>query len=180
MVTCEQVHWFALPLVKPPPNPRNLTRNFRSPRTLQAEWQKKIRGVIYYFGQWAKRENGTLVRAADGGWKEAARRVQEGCRRSSRRANADDLQVKGTVRPVPAIRAAEGASGRNDARAFAEYKELTDMLVSQFGTNLLVDDLAADDFGQLHAVTAKKRDRFASATRSLARDRWSSSATKQD
>src|SRR4051794_4407917 len=35
------------------------------------KWMKKIRGQIHYFGRWAKRENGRLVRVEGDGWKEA-------------------------------------------------------------------------------------------------------------
>ena len=40
------------------------------------KWQKKIRGTIHYFGRWAKRENGKLVRVEGDGWQGGARELQ--------------------------------------------------------------------------------------------------------
>jgi hypothetical protein len=39
---------------------------------------------------------------------------------------------------------------------FAEYRETTDLIVAAFGSNRLVDDLAAGDFEALRASLAKK------------------------
>jgi hypothetical protein len=50
---------------------------------------KKIRGSIYYFGTWAKRENGKLVRVEGDGWKEALEPYK---------AQADDVHAGRTPR----------------------------------------------------------------------------------
>ncbi len=39
-------------------------------------WCKRIRGGLHYFGKWARKQKGELVRV-EGGWQEA-RRVQTG------------------------------------------------------------------------------------------------------
>ena len=41
-------------------------------------------------------------------------------------------------------------------RTFGEYKNITDLLVSNFGGNRLVNDLAADDFAQLRTTMTRK------------------------
>src|SRR6476646_141627 len=63
------------------------------------KWQKKIRGQIHYFGAWAKRVDGVLVRVEGDGWKEAleeyklvADDLHAG--RTPREVNADGLTVK--------------------------------------------------------------------------------------
>src|SRR4051812_310263 len=48
------------------------------------KWQNKIRGSIYYFGNWARRVNGKLVRVDGDGWKEAL---------DLYKAQADDLHA---------------------------------------------------------------------------------------
>lgn len=47
------------------------------------------------------------------------------------------------------------AAGEINARTRAEYKATTDRLVSRFGKNRLMDDLAAEDFEALRADIAK-------------------------
>jgi integrase len=47
-------------------------------------------------------------------------------------------------------------SGELGQPAFADYKIVTDLLVSQFGARRCVDDIAADDFALLRAVIVKK------------------------
>src|SRR5438270_4991053 len=43
------------------------------------KWVKKIRGEFHYFGNWARRENGSLVRVKGDGWKEALQAYKDWC-----------------------------------------------------------------------------------------------------
>src|SRR5260370_32651033 len=52
-------------------------------------WQKKILGKVHYFGKWAKRVNGKLVRIEGDGWREALELYK---------ADADDLHAGRTPR----------------------------------------------------------------------------------
>jgi integrase len=123
-------------------------------------WQKHIRGKIHYFGRWARRVNGKLVRVPDDGWREALEAYQ---------AVRDDLHAGRTPRPQgdgltvaklcdrflkSKLRKLE--AGEMEARSFGEYHDTTDLIVAAFGKTRLVDDLAADDFESLRASMAKR------------------------
>src|SRR6516164_9808062 len=123
-------------------------------------WQKKICGKIHYFGRWAKRVNGKLVRVEGDGWKEAL---------EAYKAVADDLhagrtpRVKGDGLTVADLcnrfltaKLRKRESGELGLRMFAEYQETTDLIVAAFGKTRRVDDLAADDFEALRARMAER------------------------
>jgi integrase len=122
---------------------------------------KKIRGQIHYFGAWARRLEGVLVPVEGGGWKEALEDYKK---------VADDLHAGRT----PRVRADGGLTvavlcnhfltaklrkveaGEMTTATFADYRLVTDSIVSQFGAGRLVDDLAADDFAALRAAMVKR------------------------
>jgi integrase len=123
-------------------------------------WQKKIRGKVHYFGRWAKRINGKLVRVEGDGWEEALQEYK---------AVADDLHAGRTPRPKAdgltvadlcnrfrTVKLRQREAGEIGARMYDEYTATTDRLVSTFGGNRLVDDLAADDFEALRDAMAKQ------------------------
>src|SRR5207245_2134185 len=63
------------------------------------KWQKKIAGRIHYFGQWARRVGGELVRVDGDGWEDALRdynRHNEAIRLTGKKslATGDALTVK--------------------------------------------------------------------------------------
>jgi integrase len=123
-------------------------------------WQKKIRGKIHYFGRWAKRVNGKLVRVEGDGWKEAleAYKAVADDLHAGRtpRVQSDGLTVADLCNRFLTAKLRKRESGELGLRMFAEYKEITDLIVVEFGKTRLVDDLAADDFEKLRADMAQR------------------------
>ena len=132
------------------------------PLTVHAsgKWQKKIRGTIHYFGNWARRENGKLVRVDGDGWKEAL---------ESYKVQADDLHAGRTPRVASgeftttelcnhflSAKMRQLQSGELSPRSFYEYRKATDLIIQTFGKRRHVCDLTANDFGGLRADMAKR------------------------
>jgi integrase len=123
-------------------------------------WQKKIRGKIHYFGKWARRVNGKLVRIKDDGWKEAlelyktlADDLHAG---RTPRVKSDALTLRDLCNRFLTAKQRKVSSAELGSRMFQEYRETTDLLIAAFGKDRLVDDLAADDFEALRAEMAKR------------------------
>ncbi len=123
-------------------------------------WQKKIRGKIHYFGKWARRVNGKLVRVEGDGWKEAleAYKAVADDLHAGRtpRVKADGLTVAELCNRFLTAKVRQQAAGELAARSFMEYRQTTDLLVAFFGKTRPVEDLAADDFGRLRARMAEQ------------------------
>jgi integrase len=122
-------------------------------------WQKKIRGKTHYFGKWARRVNGKLVRVKGDGWEEAlaAYKAVADDLHAGRtpRAKSDGLTVAELCNRFLTAKQRKQEAGELGIRMFAEYKEITDLIVAAFGSTRLVDDLAADDFEKLRAEMAE-------------------------
>jgi integrase len=123
-------------------------------------WQKKIRGKIHYFGRWARRENGRLVRVEGDGWKDALEEYK---------AVADDLHAGRTPRvKTDGLTVADLCNRFLTAnlhkleadeiglQMWADYRRITDLIVAVFSRTRLVEDLAADDFEALRAEMVKR------------------------
>jgi integrase len=123
-------------------------------------WQKKIRGKIHYFGKWARRVNGVLIRVEGDGWEEAldAYKAVADDLHAGRtpRVKTDGLTVADLCNAFLTAKLRKRDAGELGFRMFAEYKEITDLLVDAFGKTRLVDDLAAGDFEKLRADLAKR------------------------
>jgi integrase len=123
-------------------------------------WQKHIRGKIHYFGRWARRVNGKLVRVPDDGWREAleAYKAVADDLHAGRtpRLKADGLTVADLCNRFLNAKLRKLEAGEIGARSYGENREATDLIVSAFGKTRLADDLAADDFEALRATMAKR------------------------
>src|SRR5262245_44861895 len=124
------------------------------------KWMKKIRGKIHYFGNWARRMEGVLVRIAGDGWEEALaeyKAVADDLHAGrTPRANVDGLTVADLCNRFLTSKLRRKDVGEITRRSFVDYKKTTDLIVAAFGANRLVDDLAADDFESLRASMARK------------------------
>jgi len=124
------------------------------------KWQKRILGHIYYFGTWAKRVNGQLVRVEGDGWKEALElyKAQADDLHAGRtpRVKTDELNVKDLGERFMRAKYDKLASGELGKRSFEEYRATCQLLADIFGKDRRVADLAADDFQALRAEMAKR------------------------
>jgi integrase len=104
------------------------------------QWAKKVRGRMHYFGGWADPE-AALARYLE---------------------QKDDLHAGRTPRPEPGALTVKDVAnaflnhkqallntGELSPRTWGEYKGTADLLVSTFGKQRLVADLAPDDFATL-------------------------------
>jgi integrase len=124
---------------------------------------KKIHGKIHYIGRWGRRVDGKLVRiegdGPDSWWKPALAEYLD---------QKDDLYAgrpphrKGGGLTVADLcnhfltsKQRKRDSGELGLRMFTDYKEITDILVREFGKTRFVDDLAAEDFEALRAKMTK-------------------------
>src|SRR5262249_11665080 len=93
-------------------------------------WQKKIRGKIHYFGKWARRVNGKLVRVEGDGWKEALeeyKAVADDLHAGrTPRVQSDGLTVADLCNRFLTSRLRKVEAGEMGERMFAEYKQTTD------------------------------------------------------
>jgi integrase len=123
-------------------------------------WQKKILCKIHYFGRWAKRVNGQLVRVVGDGWKEALAEYKAAAddlhAGRTPRVKSDALTVANLCNRFLTAKLRRVESGELGSRMFAEYRETADLLVGAFGKTRRVDDLAADDFEALRDALAKR------------------------
>ncbi len=128
-------------------------------------WFKKIKGQVYYFGKWAKRENGQLIMLPRNGECEAARENY------IRRKDDIDRGVDGRVRAASSkggetvgdicngflfAKVQQHESGKLSARQLNDYSVATEEIVKHFGANFQVKLINPLDFNNLRAKWAKK------------------------
>ena len=127
-------------------------------------WSKRIRGRMCYFGKWGQRQNGHLELLPDGGaWRAALERykaeiddLQAGRIPRTITRDANDLHLAELLNGFLNHKQRQIESGELSPRTFREYKESCDLMIDQFGSRRLVDDLRPDDFEMLRAKMAKR------------------------
>ena len=117
-------------------------------------WAKKIRGKLHYFGPWDDPE-GALQRYLDQRDDLHAGRTP--------RVTGDGLTVRGLANRFLSEKRALAANGELTRRAWEDYYRTCERLVSVFGRERLVIDLAAEDFSRLRQDFSKTHGSWALA-----------------
>jgi integrase len=110
-------------------------------------WAKKIRGKLHYFGPWSD---------PDGALKKYLEQKDALHAGRTPRPETEGLTVKALANTFLNHKKALRETGELSPRTWDEYKETTDLLVSQFGKGRLVEDLSPDDFAALRKKMAKR------------------------
>jgi integrase len=110
-------------------------------------WCKKIRGKIHYFGPWADPD------AALAKYLEQNDDLHAG---RTPRPDPEALTVKALANHFLNAKQALVDAGELAPRTWADYKEVCDLVVSQFGKARLVSDIRPDDFTPLRNKLAKR------------------------
>ena len=142
-----------------PPKPRKPYPGFPLSPHASGHWCKCVNGKLHYFGPWARMKEGKWHCLPSGGWQAALDRFDE---------EKADLYRDRKPRPKPGNLTVADLCNRFltskklmldnrelSPRTFADYKRVTDRLVSFFGKKRLVEDLDASDFEALRADIAK-------------------------
>jgi len=110
-------------------------------------WAKKIRGKMHYFGPWNDPDGALAKYLEQKDALHAGRKPRE---------ETGGLTVKDLVNRFLNQKQALVDVGELSPRTWTDYKEACDWLVSGFGKNRLVTDIAPDDFTALRNKLAKK------------------------
>lgn len=123
-------------------------------------WKKKIRGRAHYFGRWGRWVNGVLERVPKDGWEEALEQYKAVAddlhAGRPRRVNWDALTLAELCNRFLTAKLHQRDAGEIGARMFAEYQEVTDLLVGTFGKTRAVHSLDTEDFATLRAKMAER------------------------
>jgi integrase len=142
------------------PKPRKPYPDFPLTPHPNGTWVKKIKGRLYYFGRWYVRVEGKLTRVEGDGAQAALNEYvekREGIYTGrTPRVEGDGLVVRELCNRFLTSKLRRVETGEMGQRSFRDYKMVTDFIVNQFGSNRLVDDLAADDFAALRTAMARK------------------------
>lgn len=110
-------------------------------------WAKKIRGKLQYFGKWAD--------GADAAFEKYQQQKDDLHAGKTPRADTSALTVRDLAEDFLKFKKSVVESAELTQRSWDDYKAATDILVSHFGKNRLVDDIGPDDFAKLRKKLAK-------------------------
>jgi hypothetical protein len=110
-------------------------------------WCKKIRGKIHYFGPWND---------PDGALKKYLEQKDALHAGRTPRADPEGVTVKEVCNAFLNAKQALMDAGELSRRMWSEYKEVCDLLVSQFGKGRHAADLGPSDFAALRKKMAKR------------------------
>ena len=140
--------------------PKKPYHNFPLTPHASGAWQKKIKGDIYYFGRWANRTKGKLVRMPGDGWEASLNdyeaRIRDILAGTPPVPRGNDLLMKKLCNEFLKAKQRKRDAGEMTVRSFGEYFEVTDLLVQEFGKDRKVHDLKPQDFEALRAVMARR------------------------
>jgi integrase len=124
-------------------------------------WEKKILGKVHYFGRWGRIRKGKMERLpGDSWWQEALAlyKAKADALHSGRtpRVTGDDLTVGDLRARFLTAKSRALDAGEITRCTYAEYRAIADLLITAFGNDRLVDDLASDDFEALRDEMAKR------------------------
>lgn len=128
---------------------------------VSGRWQKKIRGKLHYFGRWGTVVNGSLQKLPGDDWWKPALDEYERKRDAlfagrTPRAESDGLTIGNLGNRFLSAKMRKLQAGELSRRTYHEYVGTCDRIVTAFGKDRLVDDLAADDFERLRASIAEQ------------------------
>jgi integrase len=110
-------------------------------------WCKKIRGKIHYFGPWDDPDGALEKYLKEKDTLHAGRKP---------RPDPEALTVKDLVNAFLTHKLTRVDTGELSPLTWAKYKQVTDLLVGQFGKQRLVADVGPDDFAALRDKMAKR------------------------
>jgi integrase len=110
-------------------------------------WAKKIRGKLHYFGPWDNPDAALAKYLEQKDALHAGRKPREA---------TEGLTVKALANAFLNHKQSRLDTGELSPRTWAEYKETTDIVVSEFGKSRLVEDIDVEDFAGLRNKLAKR------------------------
>lgn len=109
------------------------------------QWAKKVRGRLHYFGVWDD------PAAALDRWREVRKDLLAG---RKPRPRVDRMTVELLTERFLTAKQHRVDSGELSVGTYRDYRDVLQHLVTEFGANRLIADLAADDFTDLRASFA--------------------------